>query len=107
MGRTHVSWLLKLDYSQTSNNKDYQGALSAKPTSNVRLLMNQFERLCSVKDLGVELVKGDISKWTVSFEGPTDSPYKGGKFDCSLVFPMDYPHAPPEVTMISFFLPVM
>ena len=37
----------------------------------------------------------DIARWTVMIMGPPDTPYAKGKFCATLVFPSNYPFAPP------------
>ena len=39
--------------------------------------------------------------WRVSLLCPNESPYKGGLFFLSLIFPQNYPIAPPEVKFIT------
>jgi ubiquitin-conjugating enzyme E2 D/E len=56
-----------------------------------------------VKDsiASVELVKNDLYHWKAVILGPTDSPFKGGKFVLDMMFPKDYPFHPPTVTFIT------
>ena len=40
----------------------------------------------------------NIFKWRASFVAPRDTPYAGGAFFVSLIFPPEYPMRPPKVT---------
>ncbi|KAI3640724.1 hypothetical protein MIR68_001602 [Amoeboaphelidium protococcarum] len=42
-------------------------------------------------------VDDDISKWSVGFQGPSNSPYAKGFFALDIVFPGDYPFKPPQI----------
>lgn len=36
-------------------------------------------------------------KWHVLLDGPSDTPYEGGKFELNITIPPEYPHKPPGV----------
>lgn len=40
----------------------------------------------------------DSRTWSIALEGPNNTPYSGGLFSLKMVFPEDYPAAPPNVS---------
>ena len=60
---------------------------------------NILENPCINLGLTVGLPDDDnIFKWRASFVAPWDTPYAGGLFFVSLIFPPEYPMRPPKVT---------
>lgn len=52
----------------------------------------------------VHLVGDDITHWTVSFAGPSDTPYEGGNFRMCMFLDEDFPENAPRCR---FYLPVV
>ncbi|KAJ3021005.1 UNVERIFIED_CONTAM: Ubiquitin-conjugating enzyme E2 6 [Siphonaria sp. JEL0065] len=46
-------------------------------------------------------LESNILEWHYLIQGPEDSPYAGGSYWGKLVFPTDYPFAPPSIQMIT------
>lgn len=43
----------------------------------------------------------DLTLWTATLVGPTETPYANLSFKLSLKFPTNYPYAPPEVRFLT------
>ncbi|KAJ1729242.1 Ubiquitin-conjugating enzyme E2 6 [Coemansia sp. Benny D160-2] len=43
----------------------------------------------------------NVLEWHYIFTGPPKTPYEGGQYHGKLVFPKDYPFAPPAIQMIT------
>ena len=43
----------------------------------------------------------DIFSWNISFDGPKDSLYEGGRFNLDIKVPMQYPFHPPKVKFVT------
>ncbi|CBY22714.1 unnamed protein product [Oikopleura dioica] len=43
----------------------------------------------------------DMFSWSAVLEGPSDTPYEGGKFNLSIKFPPDYPFKPPTIKILT------
>lgn len=64
------------------------------------LLKRQLAQLNQDEDSGFSVGlddDGDLFKWMVVFEGPTETPFEGGIFQAKLIFPKDFPNSPPEM----------
>lgn len=49
----------------------------------------------------IETDETNIYKWTITIQGPDDSPYQEGRFKLSVEFPSNYPFAPPSINFIT------
>ena len=47
------------------------------------------------------LVDDDIHQWSATLKGPSSTPYSGGTFNLSLVFPTTYPFKPPRIKFVT------
>ena len=67
-----------------------------------RMLLRMYQRLqdspCSYFSCG--LINDDPFKWRCTIIGPQGTPFEGGMFPSELIFPEDYPNAPPEMRFI-------
>lgn len=63
-------------------------------------LQKESEQLENLSALGIILKKDAINPllWTITMEGPAKTPYEGGKFNISIIFPERYPFVPPSIT---------
>lgn len=64
------------------------------------LLKRQLAQLNSDDESGFSVGlddDGDLFKWRVVFEGPSETPYEGGIFQTKLNFPRDFPNSPPSM----------
>ena len=51
--------------------------------------------------IAIETDETNIYKWTITMQGPDDSPYQEGTFKLSVEFPSNYPFAPPSINFIT------
>ena len=63
-------------------------------------LMKEMKQVQNEDDANItaQILEGDITKWSATIIGPTDTPYEGGVFNLNLEFPARYPLLPPKVT---------
>ena len=43
----------------------------------------------------------DITKWNATIVGPDETPYAGGIFHLTIVFPKEYPYRPPKLRFVT------
>lgn len=43
----------------------------------------------------------DLTHWTGTLIGPTESPFEGGVFKINIRFPPDYPYSPPRIMFLT------
>ena len=43
----------------------------------------------------------DLSSWSVTIEGPSETPYEGGKYELHIEFPDKFPYNPPKIKFIT------
>ena len=64
-------------------------------------LVKQFKEIQNHQDgFSVSLFKDNIFIWNITFFGPQNSPYEGGKFPALMTFPEDFPLHPPAVRFL-------
>ena len=49
----------------------------------------------------VSLVDNDLTRWRVDILGPEETPYEGGHFQVSIVFPQNYPFEAPTAKFVT------
>lgn len=68
-------------------------------------IMNDYKRITTNKndqyDFSVGLINDDIYIWEVVIIGPSDTPYENGIYKAEMVFPINYPDAPPTFKFIT------
>lgn len=75
---------LKSDYTELLN--DNYSNIFAEPILDKIIISGQ---LCE---------QHDFFNWHGFIIGPDETPYQGGKFKLSIIFPKDYPFSPPMIT---------
>ncbi|XP_022233667.1 ubiquitin-conjugating enzyme E2 4-like [Drosophila obscura] len=75
---------------------------SSFPASGIRLSREMTEMMLNPADgCQVEFVGDNTHHWLATILGPSDTPYEGGHFHLDLLFPENYPLAPPDVKFLT------
>jgi ubiquitin-conjugating enzyme E2 G1 len=53
------------------------------------------------EDFSVGLINDNLHTWKVILMGPRDTPYESGIYKAEMVFPIEYPEAPPTFRFIT------
>lgn len=53
------------------------------------------------EDFSIGLINDNISTWEVVIIGPKETPYEFGIYRAEMIFPLDYPEAPPMFRFIT------
>ena len=86
-------------FNQMGNNMRPTGQMDQSNIALARL--NKEYKLCSNDNDLIQIgcnfgLEGDIYHWRVTMAGPKNTPYEGGLFFISIIFPEDYPTHGPE-----------
>lgn len=71
----------------------------SKPSPGIARLQKEFKDLAAnpLPWATVSLVNDDLFKWSLSVNGPENSPYEKGVFDLEIELPPEYPFKAPKV----------
>lgn len=71
--------------------------------STLQRLQYELKNVKELDEYGIviETDETNIYKWTITMQGPDDSPYQEGTFKLSVEFPSNYPFAPPSINFIT------
>lgn len=66
-------------------------------------IMNEYKKIQEKvnEHFSVGLIDDNIYTWEVLIFGPRDTPYENGIFRAKMIFPVNYPEAPPSFRFIS------
>jgi len=62
----------------------------------VKRLLKEFNEVNCSPDLMANLVDDNIFDWHFTFQGPEETPFEGGIYHGRIIFPSEYPMAPPD-----------
>jgi len=54
-----------------------------------------------IKGISIDPNDEDLGVWNASIEGPVDTPYEGGVFYMTIIFPNEFPFRPPKVKFVT------
>ena len=66
------------------------------PNSKTRI-QKEFQELQKSKEMKIIMIGQDLFHWKGTIDGPSDTPYFGGKFTIDIIIPNNYPYHPPTM----------
>jgi ubiquitin-protein ligase len=69
-----------------------------------RRVLKEIELITKEPTEGISVVIPNTDNcfvWIATLDGPTETPYEGGKFDLEITIPQEYPHKPPNVKFLT------
>jgi ubiquitin-conjugating enzyme E2 D/E len=73
-------------------------------SNNLRRLQRELQTMKTQPPGGCSagpISENNLQKWQATIQGPDDSPYAGGIFKLSVIFPISYPYKPPKVRFLT------
>ena len=68
-------------------------------------ILNDYKRITNSKneqyEFSVGLINDNIYTWEVIIIGPQDTPFENGIYKAEMIFPINYPEAPPTFRFIT------
>jgi ubiquitin-conjugating enzyme E2 D/E len=55
----------------------------------------------SKEPITVKLLNDEITHWTATIKGPSNSPFEDGTFTLDIIFPSEYPFKPPIIKFLN------
>ncbi|KAL6121707.1 ubc15 [Nucleospora cyclopteri] len=69
------------------------------------LIMSDYKRIKQSKnaqyDFSIGLIKDNIYTWEIIIIGPQETPYESGIYKAEMIFPINYPEAPPTFKFVT------
>jgi ubiquitin-conjugating enzyme E2 D/E len=69
-----------------------------------RRVLKEIEQITKEPTEGISVIIPNMDNcfvWIATLDGPTETPYEGGKFDLEISIPQEYPHKPPNVKFLT------
>ena len=69
-----------------------------------RRVLKEIEQITKEPTEGISVKIPNLDNcflWIATLDGPSDTPYEGGKFELEITIPEQYPHKPPNVKFLT------